>query len=68
MDKSALDIVMDNRAARDAEKPTEAEVIQKEKRPLSVRLLGVELLAERWPHNPMQMNYDAMGITSEELE
>ena len=67
MDKSALDIVIENRAARDAEQPTQAEVVEKKKRPLSERLKGVEMLATRWPHNPMQMNYDAMEITEEEL-
>ena len=68
MSKSALDIVMDNRAARDAEQPTQAEVVEKKKRPLSERLKGVELLATRWPHNPMSMNYKAMGVTDEELK
>ena len=66
--KSALDVVIENRAIREREQPTEKEVIQKAKRPLSERLKGVEMLATRWPHNPMSMNYAAMEITDDELK
>ena len=68
MDKSALEIIEENEAARQAQAATKPEAKANKKRPLSERLKGVELLATRWPHNPMQMNYDAMGIDSEELK
>ena len=67
--KSALDIVVENRAIRELESQKEVKkVVLTAKRSLSERLKGVEMLATRWPHNPMSMNYAAMGITDEELK
>lgn len=68
MDKSALEIIEENESVRQAQAATKPEAKANKKRPLSERLKGVELLATRWHHNPMQMNYDAMRITSDELK
>ena len=65
----ALETIKENQRLRDeAAAKVEKKVEVKQKVSLAFRLKCVEKLAERWPHNPMAMNYKAMGITDEELK
>ena len=65
----ALDTITENQRLRDEAAATvEVKAEVKQKVSLAYRLKCVEKLAERWPHNPMALNYRAMGITDEELK
>jgi hypothetical protein len=64
--KSAIDIVIENRAIRDAEQPTEKEVIKKKLQPLCDRLEGAEMISRRFG-TPTAEAREIMGITEEEM-
>ena len=67
--KTALEIIEQNEVLRQLEKAAQVkQEVLKEKVSLSTRMECAEKLKERWPHNPMAMNYKAMEITDEELK